>query len=154
MTAQEIIEKIRAEVNRQRTYYNPNNPYGKRAIRVCNNVLSFLRKKEKDEKPMNSNEGLEEEFIRYIHEKDAEVSERSESTYAQEDLEDIARHFAQWGAEHRDSSEIPKDLESYAQRVEDYYDVGEERGYLCTHRGDIKNAVIAGAKWGAEHLKK
>jgi len=41
----------------------------------------------------------------------------------------------------------PKDLESYAQRVEDYYDVGEERGYLCTHRGDIKDAVIAGAKW-------
>ena len=52
--------------------------------------------------------------------------------------------------EHRGSSEIPNDLESYAQKVEDYYDVGEERGYLCTHRGDIKNAVLAGAKWQAE----
>lgn len=47
---------------------------------------------------------------------------------------------------------VPKDLESYAQRVEDYYDVGEERGYLCTHRGDIKNAVIAGAYWQKEQM--
>ena len=62
----------------------------------------------------------------------------------------IACHFAQWGAEHRGSSEIPKDLESYAQKVEDYYDVGEERGYLCVHRGEVKDAVIAGAKWQAE----
>lgn len=61
-----------------------------------------------------------------------------------------ARHFAKWGAEHRGSSEIPKDLESYAQMVENYYDVGEERGYLCVHRGEVKDAVIAGAKWQAE----
>lgn len=57
---------------------------------------------------------------------------------------------AKWGAEHCGSSETPKDLESYAQKVEDYYDVGEERGYLCVHRGGVKEAVIAGAKWDRE----
>ena len=49
---------------------------------------------------------------------------------------------------------VCEDLESYAQTVEDYYDVGEERGYLCTHRGDIKNAVLAGAKWQKEQTMK
>ena len=48
------------------------------------------------------------------------------------------------------SSEIPNDLESYAQKVEDHYDVGEERGYLCVHRGEVKDAVIAGASWQKE----
>ena len=52
------------------------------------------------------------------------------------------------------SSEIPKDLESYAQKVEDYYDVGEEMGYLCVHRGEVKDAVIAGAKWQKEQMMK
>ena len=143
-----IIEKIRAEIERMKetaklmklsTYKSGWNS-------AMNAVLQLLSTLEKDEKPMNSNEGLEEElvkyigypeenldgkwkkkeveeivrhfyelgrqskpkvcdgleeeFIRYIHEKDAEVSERGESTYAQEDLEDIARHFAEWGAEH------------------------------------------------------
>ena len=46
------------------------------------------------------------------------------------------------------------DLESYAQKVEDYYDVGEERGYLCVHRGEVKDAVIAGAKWQKEQMMK
>ena len=49
---------------------------------------------------------------------------------------------------------VCEDLESYAQTVEDYYDVGEWRGYLCTHRGDIKNAVLAGAKWQKEQMMK
>lgn len=41
----------------------------------------------------------------------------------------------------------PEGLEEAAQKVEDYYDVGEEHGYLCCHRGDIKNTFIAGAEW-------
>ena len=39
------------------------------------------------------------------------------------------------------------DLDEAAQKVEDYYDVGDEHGYLYCHRGDIKDAFIAGAKW-------
>lgn len=45
--------------------------------------------------------------------------------------------------------ELPSssDLDEAAQKVEDYYDVGDEHGYLYCHRGDIKDAFIAGAKW-------
>lgn len=39
------------------------------------------------------------------------------------------------------------DLDEAAEKVEDYYDVGDEHGYLYCHRGDIKDAFIAGAKW-------
>ena len=95
MANKELLETIRKEII---------NRIDKRHLseQAKNELVSILAKLsdlEKEEKPMNQ-EGLEEEFIRYIHEKDAEVSERSESTYAQEDLEDIARHFAEWGAEH------------------------------------------------------
>ena len=38
-------------------------------------------------------------------------------------------------------------LKEAAEKCEAYYDVGEEHGYLCTHRGDIKDAFIAGAEW-------
>ena len=96
-----IIEKIRAEVNRQRTYYNPNNPYGKRAIRVCNNILSFLGNLEKEEKP---GEGLEEEFNHYCFDfKDPDTGEdipKNQISFKVEDALNVARHFAQWGAEH------------------------------------------------------
>ena len=96
MANKELLETIRKEIiNRIDKRH-----LSEQAKNELVSILSKLSDLEKDEKPMNSNEGLEEEFIRYIHEKDAEVSERSESTYAQEDLEDIARHFAKWGAEH------------------------------------------------------
>lgn len=39
------------------------------------------------------------------------------------------------------------DLDEAAQKVEDYYDVGDENGYLYCHRGDIKDAFKAGAEW-------
>ena len=98
-----IVEQIRAEVERlkETAKLMKLSTYKSGWNSAMNAVLQLLSTLEKErEKPMNSNEGLEEEFIRYIHEKDAEVSERGESTYAQEDLEDIARHFAKWGAEH------------------------------------------------------
>lgn len=49
---------------------------------------------------------------------------------------------------------VPKNLDEYAQSVEDYHDVGDESGYLCTRFGDIKDAVIAGAKWQKEQMMK
>jgi len=45
---------------------------------------------------------------------------------------------------------LPDNLDVAAQKVEDYYDVGEEHGYLYCHRGDIKDAFKAGVKWMAE----
>ena len=44
---------------------------------------------------------------------------------------------------------LPSNLDEAAQKVEDYYDVGEEHGYLYCHRGDIKDAFKAGAEWMA-----
>lgn len=46
-------------------------------------------------------------------------------------------------------SSLPSELDDAAQKVEDYYDVGEEHGYLYCHRGDIKDAFKAGAEWMA-----
>ena len=116
-------------------------------------------------KPKVSDE-FEEEFIRYIHEKDAEVSEQGESTYAQEDLEDIASHFAQWGAEHRGSSETTKDLEEAAEisfdeakSLTEGYMYFLAKGLKENHPRPIgphwfceyaKNRFIAGAKWQKE----
>ena len=99
---------------------------------------------EEDAEERTTAEGLEEEIKRF----QKEIWDHDTT------LSDVARHFAKWGAEHRSSLETPKDLESYAQKVEDYYDVGEERGYLCVHRGEMKCAVIAGAKWQKEQMMK
>lgn len=46
-------------------------------------------------------------------------------------------------------SSLPSNLDEAAQKVEDYYDVGEEHGYLYCHRGDIKDVFKAGAEWMA-----
>ena len=44
---------------------------------------------------------------------------------------------------------LPVNIDEAAQKVEDYYDVGEEHGFLYCHRGDIKGAFKAGAEWMA-----
>ena len=49
----------------------------------------------------------------------------------------------------KEQPELPSNLDEAAQKVEDYYDVGEEHGYLYCHRGDIKDAFKAGAEWMA-----
>ena len=47
----------------------------------------------------------------------------------------------------QDEKKLSEGLKEAAEKCEAYYDVGEEHGYLCTHRGDIKDAFIAGAEW-------
>lgn len=49
---------------------------------------------------------------------------------------------------------LPSNIDEAAQKVEDYYDVGEEHGYLCCHRGDIKGAVKFGAELMAGQFQK
>ena len=66
----------------------------------------------------------------------------------------IARHFAQWGAEHRGSSEIPKDLDEAAEKYQDDHTIQRYAGgRLLAPEFDvtIKEVFIAGAKWMAEH---
>ena len=45
----------------------------------------------------------------------------------------------------KEQPSLPSNLDEAAQKVEDYYDVGEEHGYLNCHRGDIKGTFKAGA---------
>lgn len=48
------------------------------------------------------------------------------------------------------SPSLPPGLDEAAQKVEDYYDVGEKHGRLCCFQGDIKGAFKAGAGWMAK----
>ena len=50
----------------------------------------------------------------------------------------------------KEQPSLHSNLDEAAQKVEDYYDVGDEHGYLCCRRGDIKDAFKAGAEWMAE----
>ena len=209
-----IIEKIRAAVNRQRTHYSLNNPYDKKAIRVCNNILSTLGNLEKECKEKLTNPALQEQPVKidirkelasidFMGVNDARDSEtiarhfyelgcrRTAEKYDEieykrqradvcEGLEEavvdyfegywpgmetaeqcntdlhftppaimrLARHFAQWGAEHRGSSETPNDLEEAAVEYsaigyspfDDPYEKNQQ--FECS-----KFAFIAGAKW-------
>ena len=49
--------------------------------------------------------------------------------------------------EYTQEPSIPSNLDEVAKRYESYYDVGEEHGYLYTHRGDIAEAFKDGAEW-------
>ena len=40
-----------------------------------------------------------------------------------------------------------------AEEYEGNFDVGEEHGYLYTHRGDIKEAFLFGAEWKKKQIK-
>ena len=42
-------------------------------------------------------------------------------------------------------------IEEVAENHEQYYNVGEEHGYLYTHKGDIKEAVIYGATFALQN---
>lgn len=93
MTAQEIIEKIRAEVKIRLSANGAFDEEGDSAWHydqglndAYNYILSFLDTLEKEEKPI---EGLEEEIRRY----QKEVWDYDTL------LSDVARHFAQWQKE-------------------------------------------------------
>jgi hypothetical protein len=81
MTSEELIQKIKAEIERRIT----NNTFGAKLELI--DILAWLDTLE-SEKPMN----LEEEINRYLHEECSDDDEPS--------ISEIARHFAQWGAEH------------------------------------------------------
>ena len=96
-----------------------------------------------DEQPLA--DGLEEEIERYLHSLGVGYGGWVDGM-EDDDLRGIARHFAQWGAEHRGSSEIPKDLEEAAEKS-----YPNKEGDLCSLHSTLQRAAfIAGAKWQAE----
>lgn len=101
-----------------------------------------------DEQPV---EGLEEEIARYLREECSGDDEPSVS--------DIARHFAEWGAEHlRDSTKmIPEGLGDAAVENADKllakqkdYDIAAKAGYWV----GTYDAFIAGAEWQKDKILK
>lgn len=87
--------------------------------------------------------------------------------YSAREALDYIESYINTLSEQQVEEHIFADLESYAQKVEDYYDVGEERGYLCVHRGEVKEAAkecnsnlqlqeyfIKGGIWQKEQMMK
>ncbi len=107
MTNTELLAKIKAEIERLKNYaeeskkewvnegYNQNAFAEDCRIKSFDTLLSFLSTFEQSEKPMNP-EGLEEEILNqwedYPHDKWPKCPYH--------DFTNIARHFAEWGAEH------------------------------------------------------
>lgn len=81
-----IIEQIKAEIERRIT----DNTFGAKLELI--DILAWLSTLE-SEKPMNL-EGLEKEIEEYFPESTFNTG------FNYDDLQEIARHFAQWGAEH------------------------------------------------------
>ena len=107
-------------------------------------------------------EALEEEFQAYCGDfKDPETGEELPEDKCSMDMEQarkLARHFAQWGAEHAKKGEIP--ISADLEEASDGY--AEKHGFRVPYDGsdnfyddvDVKaskEGFIAGAKWGAEH---
>lgn len=102
---------------------------------------------EESEKPMNQ-EGLEEEYKDYV-ERDPVFSKLVNRNAGLV----IARHFAQWGAEHAKKEELPvsgnleEAAEEYLQKV--------EAGFLRTlEHPTAKDCFKDGAKWDREQMLK
>ena len=142
-------ELIRQEIERRiGAMYNFSEGYS--ALNTCRELLDFIDKLPKESvtdchrledeidsewakcKPIDEGMGLESAII------------------VNEQFDDIARHFAKWGAEHKeqpaiDENEIEKAARIYAR---DNW-IAAENWEDAAHR-----TFIAGAKCGAEHLKK
>ena len=153
MTNTEIIQAIKAEIERRKGYIS--------VTHFAEELLSFLSTLE-SEKPMNLDE-LMKEAQRYYFDNFEYLSSDQPTLSI---LTNIASHFAEWGAEHNSSSEIPKDLEEAAEDFVWEVMENDEDGIsdLCrklrptSKISDFYDALaeffIAGAKWQAEHLKK
>lgn len=171
------IEKIKAEIERLMDEYKPivggvDELTG--AHIVLANLLSFLDTLE-EEKPMNQ-EGLEEEIKRYGKEEMPVVLES--------DLNDIARHFAEWGKEHakidvtdfckpidpgiaqciadhswemlgEDEKPVPNDLEEAAEKSStQYYQDAGYSPFPNVETAAHKSGFIAGSEWQKEQDDK
>ena len=149
MTNEELITKFKAEIERRKCYIS--------VTHFAEELLSFLSTLE-SEKPMQ--EGLEEEISKSIENLEGCTTKINGNPeyhlINDDDLREFARHFAEWGAEHRGSSEIQNDLEEAAGEYADKhgfrvpYD-GSDKFYDDVDVKASKEGFIAGAKWQADH---
>ena len=144
MTNAELIAKIKAEIERlkdenKKIKCPANERYCSGYDDAFYDLVPFLSTLE-SEKPM---EGLEEEIKKEMVKLPFFIRGKDQIAFA--------RHFAQWGAEHSGSSEIPKELEEAARRYG-----FEEYMRRCNggEYGTSEDAFIAGAKWQKEQMLK
>ena len=141
-----VIEQIKAEIERLKSIEYPcdNSQQETGFFNALDRMTDFLSTLESG-KPI----GLEEEIDKY----------REEHLFDMPAFQQVARHFAKWGAEHSVSSEIPAELEEAADGYAEKhgfrvpYD-GSENFYDDVDVKASKEGFIAGAKWQAEQLLK
>lgn len=158
MTDKELLAKIKAEIERQLSDKEEIGDLG--GMWALQDVLSFLDTLEESEKPMNQ-EGLEEEIDRF---------EDWMETYNQADYptsittRDIARHFAEWGAEHLKRQIMAKyiDAEEITPIMAEYVaDVFSRKEHLddisygyCTEIADVFRRYAERAKQEQQEKSK
>ena len=162
-----IFEQIKAEIERLKAKYQKDmyksNHEGLASvykIEAYNELLSFLDTLE-SEKPMNLDE-LMKEAQRYYSDNFEYLSSDQPTLSI---LTNVARHFAEWGAEHakiESEKPVPKDLEEAADEMairafpeKKSYSTVYDRvvDYNAVDRKNYRDGIIAGAKWDAEHFR-
>lgn len=145
------IEKIRQKIKELRelledhNYYLDNSEQALGYSAALNDIGQLL-----DTLSEEPDKGLEEEISRTYHDGSvADTSDIDHNTY-----DNIAHHFAEWGAEHlRDSTKmIDKSLEEAAvHHIRKVVDAIKRRGWNLETQ-DITEAFIAGAEWQASQM--
>ena len=120
-------------------------------------IYDWLDGRHIEQKPVECSEGqleeLNEEVKRYYSDNFAYISSDQPTLSI---LTNIARHFAEWGADHlRDSTKmVDKSLEEAADKhIRKVVDAAGHPGWDWTTQ-DIADAFIAGAKWQKEQDDK
>lgn len=149
MTTKELI---RAEIERLKSKYRHNGLWtssfqsdlAMAKIESMNELLSFLGTM--PDEPVTDCHELTEEIERTYH--DGSVADTDDMDHV--DYENIARHFAEWGANHlRDTTgKVPEDLEEAAENSWVDYEYREDP------RGLYSSCYIGGFKEGAEWRKR
>lgn len=184
MTNAELIQKIRAEIERRieesRTRQKNLEVVGQRDANIVEEhiratlkaLLSFLSTLEESEKPMNQEGGVEEELDKWRHE---HFHGKRDDHFSGEYLErtsqlELARHFAQWGSEHLatsgktsgGSSEIPNfnELADYSRKqAEELLIVVRKYEFLSEElaeelRTHFMSMFLEGTVWQNEQMMK
>ena len=107
MTNEELIAKIKAEIERQQkenVNYDENGGFASYCDHstwlTLESMLTFVSGLEETEKPMNQ-DGLEQEIIKCWQEWVSPSNKQSvEGVLPLSEFAFFARHFAEWGAEH------------------------------------------------------
>ena len=134
------IEQIKAEIERRTKELDEQivDIYDSKAVLrkdELQRLLSFLSALEKSEKPMNL-EGLEKEIEEYFPESTFNTG------FNYDDLQEIARHFAKWGAEH---TPLPEDTVIYQKGVEEGKRLMMEEAVEADV--NIYRDIVAGKSW-------